>query len=270
MIINGKAIADKQAVRVKRLAVSLRKRGIIPKLAVILVGNDEASKIYVRLKSKRAAEAGVETKILKFEETIGGIGVIGEIRELNADETVHGILVQLPLPSGLHPVRRGILDAIAPKKDVDGLTRKGKFLPATVRAVLVILKEAGFGGFRGLGEFGGSGKTVVVVGQGDLVGKPLADYLEKQKVKVIRCDEFTKDLKSETLKGDVLVVATGVPNLIKADMVKPGAIVIDCGSPKPEVDPAAAEIAGAITPVPGGVGPLTVVSLLENVLAAAG
>jgi methylenetetrahydrofolate dehydrogenase (NADP+)/methenyltetrahydrofolate cyclohydrolase len=127
-------------------------------------------------------------------------------------------------------------------------------LPATVKAILSLVENK-------VGQW-------VIVGQGRLVGKPLGEYLEKQNFKVIKCDEFTSDLKAKTLLADVLVVATGKVNLVTRDMVRPGASVIDCGSPKAEVDPAVAEIAGAMTPVPGGVGPMTVVSLLENVVDA--
>lgn len=223
MIIDGKAIAAQRAEALKNKIQTLTKK---PKLAIVLIGDDPASKIYVNLKVKKAQELGIDVEVRQ---------------DLNTD--ADGIIVQLPGGENL-------INKIPLEKDVDGLRENSPFLPATVKAILSLIGEG----------------TVVIVGQGRLVGKPLADYLEKKRREVIRCDINTSDLKTETLKGDVLVVATGKEKLITADMVKPGAIVIDCGSPKPEVDfENVQKIASAISPVPGGVGPLTVVSLLENV-----
>lgn len=224
------------AQRAEILRNKIQKLGKKPKLAIVLVGDDPASKIYVNLKVKKARELGIDVEVRK---------------DLNTD--ADGIIIQLPGGEDL-------IDKIPLKKDVDGLTKNSPFLPATVKAILGILGSLG-----ALGK----GKVFTIVGQGRLVGRPLADYLEKKGEKVIRCDINTKNLKSETLKGDVLVTVTGIPNLIKAEMVKPGAVVIDCGSPKPEAEPEVYKIAGAYTPVPGGVGPMTVVSLLENVYRAA-
>lgn len=246
MIIDGKAIAAKRLASLKLKVQSLTRP---PKLAIVLIGDDPASKIYVSLKIKKAKEIGIETEVRQ---------------DLNTD--ADGIIVQIPGPQEL-------IDRIPLEKDVDGLRENSPFLPATVKGILTILQDvipAKAGIYIDSGSaLRLSGMTFCVVGQGKLVGKPLSDYLEKNNCKVIRCDEFTKDLKTETLKGDVLVSATGVEHLIKADMVKNGAVVIDCGSPKAEVDPAAAEVASVMTPVPGGVGPLTVVSLLENTVQAA-
>jgi methylenetetrahydrofolate dehydrogenase (NADP+) / methenyltetrahydrofolate cyclohydrolase len=199
-------------------------------LAIVLVGDDPASKIYVNLKVKKAQELGIETEVRQ---------------DLNTD--ADGIIVQLPGGEDL-------IDKIPLEKDVDGLRDGSPFLPATVKAILQLVENK-------TGQW-------VVVGQGKLVGKPLADYLEKNDFKVIRCDTETRDLSLVTRQADVLVVATGVDGLITTNMVKPGAIVIDCGSPKPEVDPAVYEVASAYTPVPGGVGPMTVISLLENLFEA--
>lgn len=257
MIIDGRAIAAK---RLEDLRSKIKDLKTKPKLVAVLVGDDPASEMYVGMKAKRASEVGIESETIKLPETTSQPDLISHIEKLNNDKSVTGILVQLPLPKNLDTEE--VLGVIDPIKDVDGLTGKSEFLPATVKAVLSLVEEVvGVGGQV-------LDKTFVVVGQGKLVGKPLADYLEKTGIEVIRCDEFTKDLKSETLKGDVLVSATGVPNLIKKDMVKAGAIVIDCGAPKPEVEPDVAGIASAITPVPGGVGPMTVVSLLENTVLA--
>ncbi|MCL4398128.1 bifunctional 5,10-methylenetetrahydrofolate dehydrogenase/5,10-methenyltetrahydrofolate cyclohydrolase [Patescibacteria group bacterium] len=244
MIIDGKAIAAQRAEILRNKIQVLSKA---PKLAIVLVGDDPASKTYANLKLKKARELGIDAEIRK---------------DLNTD--ADGIIVQLPGGENL-------IKDIPPEKDVDGLTGKSKFLPATVKGIVTLLNGYIAKNFNSVAIQQCNNVTVVVVGQGRLVGKPLADYLEKRNYKVIRGDINTPDLKSETLKGDILVVATGVPNLIKADMVKPRAVVIDCGSPKAEVDfEKVKDVAGAITPVPGGVGPLTVISLLENVVEAAG
>lgn len=224
MIIDGKAIADKKAEELKKKIYGLPKK---PKLAIVLVGDDPASKIYVNLKVKKARELGIEAEVRQ---------------DLNTD--ADGIIVQLPGPQEL-------IDRIPPEKDVDGLTGKSEFLPATLKGILSFIDP--------------KNQVVVVVGQGK-IGKPIADWFEKNN-KVIRCDEFTRNLKEETLKGDVLITAVGKKNLITAGMVKPGATVIDVGK---DVDfEKVKEIAGAITPPTGGVGPLTVISLLDNVVAAA-
>lgn len=240
MIIDGKAIAKQRLEELKTIAGAMRSR---LKLVAVLVGHDPASEMYVSMKAKKAGEVGIDFEVVRDPSLIP---------KLNKDDSVSGIIVQLPLPKDFDTEK--VLGMIDPKKDVDGLTGKSKFLPAAVKAVLIALDQGGFD----------PKMKVVVVGQGRLVGKPLADYFEKKGIEVIRCDEFTKELKDETLKGDVLVSATGVPGIIKTDMVKSGAIVIDCGAPEPEVDSAVYEVAGAYTPVPGGIGPLTVVSLLEN------
>ncbi len=236
MKIDGKSIAKEKETELKlRVENFKRLTGRSPKLAIILAGDDPASKIYVAIKQKKARELGIDTEIRQDLNT-------------NAD----GIIVQLPGPEKL------ILQ-IPLEKDVDGLTVGSPFLPATVKAVLTVIASVAKQSLE----------VWVVVGQGRLVGKPLADFLEKEGNIVIRCDINTKYLKAETLKGDILVVATGKEKLITADMVKPGAIVIDCGAPKPEVDTENVEkIAAAITPVPGGIGPLTVISLLENLVEA--
>ncbi len=241
-IIDGKAMAVQRLSNLKGKVTQLK---ITPKLAIVMkAGNPampagrQASEIYVRQKVKAAQLVGITVEIVESIEMV----------PLDAN----GVIVQLPYPNA-----DAVIAKIPLEKDVDNLTGKSKFLGATVAAVLLVAGDL-------------TGKSVVVVGQGILVGRPLSDYLEKQKIAVIRCDEFTKNLAEKTKQADVLVVATGVPNLIKVDMVKPGAVVIDCGSPKAEVDfDSVSRVALAITPVPGGIGPLTVVSLLENVVEAA-
>lgn len=235
MIIDGKAIAGQ---RLEVLRNKIQETKIKPKLAVVMKPGDKATEIYVGQKKRRAAEVGIDVEI------------VDSIEKVSSD--ADGIIVQLPYPN-----QEEVITKIPLSKDVDNLTGKSKFVAPAVAAVLQVVGDL-------------TGKTVAVVGQGVLVGKPVADYLEKQGVKVVRCDEYTNSLslRNQSKKADVLVVATGVPNLIKADMIKPGAIVIDFGSPKPEVDPKVSEMA-TLTPVPGGVGPLTVAALLENVVGAA-
>lgn len=260
MIIDGKAIASR---RLEILRNRIQNLSLKPKLAVVLVGNDPASVLYVKIKTKKAAEVGIQTVAYRLSNQSKKEEIAGVIKKLNGDKNIHGIIVQLPLPPGLHPDTEEILAGIDPAKDVDGLTGKSGFLLATVKAVLVILEE--------VLKFGLGGKVIMVVGQGRLAGRPLADYLEKHGARVNRCDEYTgkEQIRKLGREANILVSATGVPNIIKADMVKPGAVVIDCGSPKAEVDfENVKNVAGAITPVPGGVGPLTVVSLLENVVEA--
>ena len=256
MIIDGKAIASR---RLEILRNKIQETKINPKLAIVMVTGDPATEIYVRLKCKAAAKVGIVTE------------VVDTIDKVSPD--ADGIIVQLPYPNQDEVIAKIPID-----KDVDGLRESSPFLPATVKAILTVIEnvipaKAGIYLNRFRVE---PGMTYVIVGQGKLVGKPLADYLEKQNYNVIRCDINTQNLKEKTLKGDVLVSATGVDGLITADMVKPampagrqGAIVIDCGSPKAEVDfEKVKNIASAITPVPGGVGPLTVISLLENLIEA--
>lgn len=241
MIIDGKAIAARKLEALRLRVEALRSA---PKLLIV---TDDPGSIFVQQKIKRGQEVGVDVR------------VAGEI-DLDAD----GMIVQLP-----HPRADELIAKIPPEKDVDGMTGKSRFLPATVRGILTMLGEVKNEGHKINNE------TFVVVGQGRLVGKPLADFLESKvnkvfKVhKVIRCDINTANLRAQTLKGDILVVATGQAGLITADMVKSGATVIDCGSPKAEVDfENVSKVAGSITPVPGGVGPMTIISLLENVIDA--
>lgn len=267
IIIDGQQLAQtKEKQLAQKVAVFKDKTGISPKLVCFLVGDDPASKIYLRLKQRVAKRVGIGLEIIEETELIK---LTELIKEKNQDNRIHGIMVQLPLPKSLEitrlPAGQGnsdleIIGAIAPSKDVDGLTGRSKLLPAVVKAILEIIKFA---------DYSLANTKIVIVGQGKLVGQPLAAYLKNLGAKVLVADINTPDLASITKQAEILVVATGQPGLIKKNMVKPGALVIDAGSPKPEVDPSAALKAGFYTPVPGGVGPLTVVSLLENVLLSA-
>ena len=283
IVIDGKAISLKIREGVKARAAALRERGIVPCLAVVLVGEDPASLSYVSAKEKALAEAGMESRDIRLPASTGEAELIALIADLNNDKTVHGILVQLPLPK--HIDEDKIIAAIEPAKDVDGfhpvsvgnivLGRAG-FLPCTPHGVLVLLREL---------QIPTAGAHAVVVGRSNIVGKPLANLLTRRDVNatVTVCHTGTKDLARYTLEADILIAAAGKPALIQPDMVKQGAAVIDVGVNRAadpsakngyrlcgDVESAVAEKAGWITPVPGGVGPMTIAMLLQNVVQAAG
>ena len=238
VIIDGRAIAQKRLEILKSKIKDLKKT---PKLAIVLVGENPASKLYVSMKIKKAREVGIETE------------VVDDISKVSADAT--GIIVQLPCINS-----KEIIEKIPIEKDVDGLKKGSRFLPATVRGILEMLKQVQHDTYG----------TCVIVGRSEIVGKPLAMEMINRGATVIVCNSKTKNLEDFTKQADILISATGHPNLITKEMVKPGAIVIDVGSPKGDVDfENVKEVAGAITPVPGGVGPMTIISLLENVLEAA-
>ena len=253
------------------------KYGVTPGLAVVLVGEDPASQVYVRNKDKACAQLALFSRVVKLPETATKQEVLAAVDELNADARIHGILVQLPLPAALRGVEREITDRIDPQKDVDGfhpvnvgrlVSGEPGLIPCTPHGVLKMLQMAGI-------EM--DGKRAVVVGRSNIVGKPMASLLLAQNATVTICHSHTQDLPAVTREADILVAAVGRPRFITADMVKPGAAVIDVGinriAPKKlvgDVDfEAVSEIAGAITPVPGGVGLLTVAMLMENVVTAA-
>lgn len=237
MVIDGKAIAAQRAEVLKNKIASLKRK---PKLSIVLVGSDPASKLYVSMKIKKAKEVGIETE------------VVDDISKVSADAT--GIIVQLPCLNS-----KEMIEKIPVEKDIDGLRPGSKFLPATVKGILTLLDKDDF-----------SGEHVVIVGRSDIVGKPLAIEMINRRATVTVCNSKTKNMGEITKQADILISATGHPNLITKNMVKPGAIVIDVGSPKGDVDfKNVKDVAGAITPVPGGVGPMTIVSLLENVVDVA-
>lgn len=264
-IFLGRQFAQQKEEILKKEVRALRLRGIQPKLVVIWVGSNEASKLYVTLKKQAAERSGVIYEVLHLNEA-SEAQLLQSIKVLNKDKSVHGIMVQLPLPGqlGESKARLRILKSISPKKDVDGETSRGIFLPATVKAILSVIEEA----VRCMEE-DKKNMVVCVVGSTGMVGEPLIKKIQKDFKQVVSCDIKTKNLKSQTLKADLLISATGVPGLIKSDMVSPGAIVIDVGSPKGDVDIDVREVAEFVTPVPGGVGPMTVISLVENTVLAA-
>jgi methylenetetrahydrofolate dehydrogenase (NADP+)/methenyltetrahydrofolate cyclohydrolase len=264
MIIDGRKIAREKEIILKNKIAQLKIR---PKLATILVGEDKASRLYVQLKQAAAQRVGIGFEIGKFADNIPVQLIEAFIQKKNSDPAITGVIVQLPIQS-IKPA--GLINQINPQKDVDCLTptnlvllqsNKPRFLPATLKAVLAIIRNS---------QLATRNSYICVVGATGFVGKPVADYLEVLGAKVDRCNAKTFDLADHTRQAEILISATGVPGLIKKDMVKPGSLIIDVGSPQGDVDFAGVKkVAGAISPVPGGVGPLTVVSLLENVFLAA-
>ena len=273
--IDGKAIAAAVRSRIKAEVDELKRRGVEPGLAVIIVGDDPASRVYVNNKKKACAEVGVRSEEYALSADTAEEQLIALVRELNARDDIHGILCQLPLPRGLD--EKAVVAAIDPQKDVDAFHAENvgrmligdyRFLPCTPAGVMAMLE------YEGIAV---GGKRCVVVGRSNIVGKPMALLLLHQNGTVTVCHSKTKDLAAVCREADILVVAVGRAKFITADMVKPGAVVIDVGMNRDEngklcgdVDFAAVEpIAGAITPVPGGVGPMTITMLLQNTLTAA-
>ena len=270
-MIDGKALALQVRAQV---AADVAAFGVPVCLATILVGDDPASHVYVGSKHKASHEAGIESRDYRFPADTSESEVLDLVAELNADEGVDGILVQLPLPE--HMDEPTVLRAVDPAKDVDGfhplnagLLYLGEpFLtPATPSGVMVMLAEHGV-------EL--KGMEAVVIGRSEIVGKPMAMMLLAEHATVTICHSRTADLKEHARRADVLVVAVGREGLVTADMVKPGAVVIDVamnrnadGKLVGDVDPAVSEVAGLMTPVPGGVGPMTIAMLLRNTLTAA-
>ena len=275
-IIDGKAVATsvRSALKAEIEALSVSS-GKHPGLAVVLVGDDQASRIYVRNKINACAELGIKSTLVELPATCTEEDVLTAVRALNDDDTVHGIIVQLPLPRHIDTDK--VLASVKPEKDVDGChyVQKGKLwtgspetLPCTPYGCIELLKHYGI-------EI--AGKEAVVVGRSNLVGRPLAELLLRENATVTICHSRTKDLGEVTRRADILSVAIGSGKFIKADMVKDGAVVIDVGMNRDEngklcgdVDYDAVEpIAGYITPVPGGVGPMTIAMLMQNTLTAA-
>ena len=277
-IIDGKALAATIKEEVAGRVRSLEAEGMTPGLAAVLVGEDEASRIYVGAKQKACAEVGIRSERNDLPADIPQDELLDVIRRLNEDPGVHGILVQLPLPRHISVL--AVHEALAAAKDVDGLTPvsvgrlvrgEATFLPATPYGIVEMLARSGIET---------EGREVVIVGRGPLVGMPLSIMLSQKSPRgnatVTLCHTATRDLGAHTRRADILVVATGAARSVTADMVKPGAAVIDVGINRTEqglVGDVAfdevAEVAGWITPVPGGVGPLTVAMLLVNTVTAA-
>ncbi|MCM8612820.1 bifunctional methylenetetrahydrofolate dehydrogenase/methenyltetrahydrofolate cyclohydrolase FolD [Accumulibacter sp.] len=274
-ILDGNALAQRLRADFKTRAEALAARGTRPGLAVILVGEDPASQVYVRNKVNACAQAGFHSVRIGYPADVDPQLVFARLAELNADPAIHGILVQLPLPK--HFDSDAVLKAIAPAKDVDGFHAENvgalmqghpRFIPCTPYGVMKFLADAGVDP---------RGKEAVVLGRSNIVGKPMAMLLLQASATVTVCHSQTRDLAFHTRRADILVAALGKARFVTADMVKPGAVVVDVGINRlpdgklcGDVDYAAvSEVASAITPVPGGVGPMTITMLLANTLEAA-
>jgi len=276
VILDGKALSEKIRAQIKEEVEALKERfGRAPILAVVLVGNNPASEIYVRNKEKACQKVGINSVVLKLPETVTQEELNERVFKLNEDETVDGIIVQLPLPE--HLSCREVLNYISPEKDVDGFhpVNAGKCMLGLYDEGLMPCTPAGVMKFFEEYNIELQGKNAVMVGHSNIVGKPLANMLLNANATVSVCHVYTKDLAAYTRQADILCVATGVPHLIKADMVKEGAVVIDIGISRVngkivgDVDfEKVKEKAAAITPVPGGVGPMTITMLLFNTVKA--
>ena len=274
-LIDGKAVAATLRAEVATAASELRARGIAPVLAVVLVGDDPASAVYVRSKTKAAREANVDVRDHKLPATTTQAELMKLVGELNADPIVDGILVQLPLPPQLDS--DSVIRAIDPAKDVDGLHPTSLGLLAQGKPIVAPCTPKGC--MRLLAEVGvdPAGMRAVVLGRSVLVGKPMAYLLANANATVTMCHSKTKDLAGEVRRADIVVAAIGKPELVAGDWIKDGAVVLDVGMNRlgdgklvgDVAFAAAAQRARAITPVPGGVGPMTIACLLENTLEAA-
>ncbi len=274
-IINGNQLSAQLRADVARRAAALKAKGITPGLAVVLVGDDPASQVYVRNKVKACHEAGLHSVFEKYDASLTEEALLARVAALNADPAIHGILVQMPLPKHINPGK--IIEAIDTRKDVDGYSVMSAgelmaglpgFWPCTPYGCMKMLESI---------DYSLKGKHAVVIGRSNTVGKPMALMLLQQNATVSICHSGTKDLKAMTLQADVIVAAVGKRNVLTADMVKPGAVVIDVGMNRNDegklcgdVDfEGVSQVASCITPVPGGVGPMTITMLLVNTLEAA-
>ncbi len=273
-LLDGSKVADKVEADISQEVDNLQEQGIYPTLAVILAGHDPASQVYVSYKEKACERVGIESRVIDLPDEVTEEEVLAEVEALNDDEEVDGILVQLPLPDSVENEDK-IIKAVDPEKDVDGfhpenvgeLTIHGTDLaPCTPKGIMEIMERY---------NIDLEGKDAVVIGRSNIVGKPLATMLRRANATVTTCHSRTKNLKAHTKRADLLAVAIGKPEYITADMVKEDAIVIDIGTNRTE-DGVTGDVdfedvidkVQAITPVPGGVGPMTIATLLENTLIA--
>ena len=274
-IMDGKALSLKLKEQMKQRIEQLKQQGINPKLVVVLVGGNSASQVYVRNKHKSCGEVGIESEVITMPEQTTQQELLEVVERLNQDETVDGILVQLPLPKQID--EKTVLRSILPEKDVDGfhpvnvgLLSIGDecFAPATPSGIIAMFQEYGIDI---------AGKNCVIIGRSNIVGKPMAALLLKNHATVTICHSKTEDLASYTRRADVVIVATGHRHTLTADMVKEGAVVVDVGMNRNEQGKLCGDVdyeevkekASFITPVPGGVGPMTITELLENTIQAA-
>ena len=274
-IIDGKELSKKLKEQMKDRVAQMRQQGIVPKLVVVLVGNNSASEVYVRNKHKACGEVGIESEVIKMPEETTQQELLDVVKGLNEDRTVDGILVQLPLPGQIN--EKVVLRSILPEKDVDGfhpvnvgLLSIGDdcYAPATPSGIIAMFKEYGI-------EI--AGKHCAIIGRSNIVGKPMAALLLRHNATVTVCHSKTQNLGELTRQADIVIVATGHRHTLTADMVKEGAVVIDVGMNRNELGKLCGDVdfdevkekASFITPVPGGVGPMTITELLENTILAA-
>jgi|SRR5690625_774408 len=275
VVINGRDLAAQIREDMKEKITLLKEKGVNPHLTVILVGDDPASKSYVSGKEKASKEVGISSEIIRLDANTTEDQLLDQIKQLNEDDAVHGILVQLPLPD--HISEQAVIETIDPEKDVDGfhpinigrmMTGQKTYLPCTPYGIITMLKSQ---------NIPLEGKHAVVIGRSNIVGKPVGQLLLNENATVTYCHSRTKNLKDFTTKADILVVAVGKPHVINAEHIKEGAAVIDVGVNRIEdgtltgdVDFESAKTkAGYITPVPQGVGPMTITMLLQNTIQAA-
>lgn len=275
VIIKGNEVAEKKRAQLKEEVVKLKEQGIVPGLAVILVGEDPASRSYVKGKEKGCEQVGFYSELIEFPETITEERLLAEIDRLNGDDRINGILVQLPLPK--HIEEKAIIERISPEKDVDGfhpisvgrmMTGQDTFLPCTPHGIVELVKET---------NLDISGKHVVVIGRSNIVGKPVGQLFLNENATVTYCHSKTQNMKELTKLADILIVAVGRPKMVTADYIKEGAVVIDVGVNRLETGKLCGDVdfdnvldvAGYITPVPKGVGPMTITMLLHNTVESA-
>ena len=274
-LIDGNALSRQLRTQVAERVAALKARGLTPGLAVILVGDNPASQVYVRNKVKACEDTGMHSVLEKYEASMTESELLARVEALNNDPSIHGILVQLPLPA--HMDAQKVIEAISPAKDVDGfhiasagalMTGMAGFWPCTPYGCMKMLESIGYDL---------KGKHAVVIGRSNIVGKPMALMLLQQDATVTICHSRTPDLKAMTLQADVIVAAVGRRKVLTADMVKPGAVVLDVGMNRDETGKLCGDVdfdgvrqvASWITPVPGGVGPMTITMLMVNTLESA-
>ncbi|MDM5189902.1 bifunctional methylenetetrahydrofolate dehydrogenase/methenyltetrahydrofolate cyclohydrolase FolD [Bacillus sp. DX4.1] len=275
VIIKGNEVAEKKRVQLKEEVVKLKEQGIVPGLAVILVGEDPASHSYVKGKEKGCEQVGIYSELIEFPDTITEERLLAEIDRLNEDDRINGILVQLPLPK--HVEEKAIIERISPEKDVDGfhpisvgrmMTGQDTFLPCTPHGIVELVKET---------NLDISGKHVVVIGRSNIVGKPVGQLFLNENATVTYCHSKTKNIKELSKLADILIVAVGRAKMVTADYIKEGAVVIDVGVNRLDTGKLCGDVdfenvldvAGYITPVPKGVGPMTITMLLHNTVESA-
>ncbi len=274
-IISGKQVSDEIRQNLKTEVEALAEQGCVPGLAVVLVGEDPASQVYVRNKAKACEDLGYYSEVHRLEADTSEEDLLALVNKLNEQENINGILVQLPLPG--HIEEKAIINAISPEKDVDGfhpvnvgnlVIGDDSLLPCTPAGVIELIKRTGL-------EM--SGKHAVVIGRSNIVGKPVSLLLQRENATVTMCHSRTANMKELTRQADILVVAIGRANFVDASYIKPGAVVIDVGMNRLETGKLAGDVdfesasavSGPITPVPGGVGPMTITMLMKNTLVAA-